>query len=161
MKKITKRIDIQAKPKAVYDFLTNPNNLPTVWPSMIEVSNVQRKNDGGHEFDWVYKMAGIRFHGHSHAVRVEPEKYVEVRSEGGIGAIFRWHYEPHDGGTRITLDVEYTIPTPVIGKAAEIVVAKMNEREATMVLENTKATLEATLQKEKPRANGTRGRAHP
>jgi hypothetical protein len=38
--------------------------------------------------------------------------------------------------------VEYTIPIPVLGKLAERLVLKRNEREASMWLENVKERME-------------------
>ena len=32
--------------------------------SLVEVSRVEAKPDGAHSFDWTYKMAGLKFHGH-------------------------------------------------------------------------------------------------
>lgn len=142
MKKVSKSIDINASVERVYEFLTHPTNLPSVWPSLVEVSNVNRTSDGNHSFDWIYKMVGIRMHGHSATVRVEPQKYVESRTEGGIASTFRWRYEAIDSGTRLSVDVEYTIPLAVIGRAAEFVVAKVNEHETETLLANTKAILE-------------------
>lgn len=41
-------------------------------------------------------------------------------------------------GTRLSLTVEYTMPIPVIGKIAEAVAAKINERDLDTMLANLK-----------------------
>jgi hypothetical protein len=51
--------------------------------------------------------------------------------------------EPHGDGTTLTIDVDYTIPIPVLGKLAEKLVLKRNERELELALENVKDTLES------------------
>ena len=42
----------------------------------------------------------------------------------------------------LSLDVAYTIPTPVIGKLAEAIIAKINERDLEAMLENLKDVME-------------------
>ncbi|GAI82981.1 unnamed protein product, partial [marine sediment metagenome] len=57
--------------------------------------------------------------------------------------LWNWNFEPHDDGTKIDLSVEYTIPIPILGKIAEAIVLKQNEREADLALANIKAKMEA------------------
>ena len=45
--------------------------------------------------------------------------------------------------TRMTADVDYTIPVPVLGKLAEKVVLAQNEHEAEVTLANLKVRMEA------------------
>ncbi|MBW2377784.1 MAG: hypothetical protein JRF55_17705 [Deltaproteobacteria bacterium] len=51
-------------------------------------------------------------------------------------------FAPHEGGTKLDMDIDYTIPVPVLGKLAEKVVFKRNQREAQMSMENIKGTME-------------------
>lgn len=123
---------------------------------MVEVSNVQTRPGGWHSFDWVYKMAGLKFHGHAEPKKVETNKYVEMRNESGIPSTFRWTYEGRGASTLLTVEVEYDIPAPVIGKIAESILVKLNEREMDTLLHNLKAILEPTAQAQ-PQPDG---RAH-
>jgi carbon monoxide dehydrogenase subunit G len=144
MRKLSKSIDINVTPERAYDHVTRPENLLAIWPSLVEVTNIERKSDGAHSFDWAYKMAGVRFHGKARTTRVDRNKYAEVLNEGGIPSIFMWRYQPQGRGTRVTVDVEYTIPAPVLGKLAEALIAKINEREIETLLDNLKGVLETT-----------------
>jgi hypothetical protein len=54
-----------------------------------------------------------------------------------------WNLEPADGGTRLTVEAEYRVPVPVLGRLAEALVVKMNEREGELILANLKARMEA------------------
>ena len=47
-----------------------------------------------------------------------------------------------EGGTKVEAEIEYTIPVPVLGKMAEKLVLKRNEREVDMWMENLKERLE-------------------
>jgi len=51
-------------------------------------------------------------------------------------------FAPHESGTKLGLDIDYTTPVPVLGKLAEKVVFKRNQREAQMSMENIKERLE-------------------
>lgn len=146
MHRVKKSIEIKAPVARVWEYLTTPQNWPGIWPSMIEVSNVERKADGWHKFDWVYKMAGLHFKGHAEPVRFEQNKYFEMKNEGGIPATFRWTYEARGNGTLINVEIEYDLPMPVLGRLAEAVVTKLNDREMTSVLENAKTAIEMSPQ---------------
>ena len=143
MKRITRTIDIKAPVQSVYDFLTQPTNLPSIWPNMISVSNVVAVSGGSHDFDWVYKMGGIHFKGHAKTEEAQPGKLVRVHNDGGIPSTFVWTYQGLNGaGTRLKLDIEYSLPTPVVGKIAEALLAKLNERDADTLLANLKDVME-------------------
>ncbi len=143
MAKIHKSITINAPVERVFDYASHPENLPEIWPSMVEVKNPQRKEDGSHSFDWVYKMAGVHFRGHSDTVEVEKNKHLKLKSTEGIQNTFDWSYSGENGTTRVEMSVDYSVPVPLLGKLAEPFVAKLNEREAQTVLENLKARLES------------------
>lgn len=143
MRSIHRSIDIDAPVERVFEFVTDPNNLPGVWPNLQTVRNVEAKDGGVRDYDWEYKMAGIHFHGHAHATVESPNEYLEVKNDGGIPSTFHWHCEPKGGGTCLLLDVDYRLPVAVIGKLAEAAIAKINERDADRLLSNIKKTMEA------------------
>jgi len=144
MKQIKRTIQIKAPVQRVYEFLTQPTNLLSIWPNMVSVSNVVASKGGSHDFDWEYRMVGFHFKGHATTEEAQPGKIARIRNEGGIPSTFLWTYEGLDGaGTRLTLDVQYTIPAPVIGKIAEALVARINERDADTMLAHLKDVMEA------------------
>lgn len=143
MSKLSRSIHIKAPVEKVYNFLIEPNSLPEVWPSMVEVSNVHRDPGGLHKFSWKYKMAGIIFDGKTEVVKVVPNQRVISESTGGISSKFDWTYHAEDNETTLEVVVEYTIPIPVLGKFAEAIVVKLNEREADTLLANIKDRMEA------------------
>lgn len=142
MAKIRKSVRLNAPVDQVFDYITHPENLPEIWPSMVEVSNVKRKSDGAHSFDWVYKMAGVRFKGHAESIEIETNARSVVKNERGIPSTFHWTFEGANGGTRVTMEVEYTIPGKLLDKLVAPLVERLNDREAESVLENLKTRLE-------------------
>lgn len=68
MTKIVKTINIKAPVEKVYDYISEPTNLPEIWPSLVEIKDVQKLPSGGTKERWVYKMAGLRLEGTSESV---------------------------------------------------------------------------------------------
>ncbi len=52
MATIKKSININAPVEKVFEYLT-PEILPEVWPSLVEVNNIQELPNGGYSWDWV------------------------------------------------------------------------------------------------------------
>jgi uncharacterized membrane protein len=142
MTAIKKTILINAPINKVFDFVSNPNNLPVIWPSMVEVRDVQPSPVGGFNFSWTYKMAGMRFEGASETVENVPNRREVTKSKKGIENTFIWTYELEAGMTRVTVETEYTVPILLLGKLAEAFIVKQNEHEAEMILANLKVRME-------------------
>jgi hypothetical protein len=53
-----------------------------------------------------------------------------------------WVYEAEEGGTKLTMQAEYVVPVPLLGKLAEVIIVKQNENEADALLANLKARVE-------------------
>lgn len=140
MPTIRRSITIHAPVERVFDYVADPAHLPEVWPSLVEVRNVE-DHETGKSFDWDYKLLGVRIHGHSDPVeRVQNERLVS-RSVRGIPNTFRWLYTSHGEDTDVALEVDYQSPLP--GRLGERLVGKANEREAQTLLTNLKRKMEA------------------
>ena len=142
MVKLEKSITINAPVEKVFAFLTDPQNLPEIWPSMIEVKHITPAPKGGFNFDWVYKMAGMKIEGTSETVEYVLNERTVTKGTKGIESKFIWLYKPLNKTTQLTVEIEYTVPMPVLGKLAEAVVLKQNEKEAETLLFNLKSRLE-------------------
>ena len=143
MAKIAKSIFINAPVWKVFEYHTDPNHNTEYWPSMIEVKDIVDHPTGGWKFNWVYKMAGIRFEGTSTPIEWVPNKRLVIESTGGIESTFVYNYEEEGEGTRLSMEADYVVPVPVLGKLAESLILKTNEREADTVLANIKDICEA------------------
>ena len=113
MAKLQKSITINAPVEKVFAYLSDPKNLPEIWPSMIEVKDVQPATGGGYNFSWVYKMAGMRFDGASETTEEIPNERTVTESTKGIESRFVWTYKPENGGTNLMVDIEYKVPVPL------------------------------------------------
>ncbi|MGZ3439508.1 MAG: SRPBCC family protein [Polyangia bacterium] len=137
-----KSIVINAPVSEVFAYLTHPQNLPEIWPSLVEVSNVQANPRGGYNYDWIYKMAGMRFHGHSEVIEFQPNRLSVVKNEKGIRSTFHWSFQGQDDTTLFTSEVDYDVPGSLFAKLAAPFIHKVNEREADIFMANLKARME-------------------
>jgi uncharacterized membrane protein len=142
MAKIHKSIDVKAPAEKVFSYLDDPTNSPEWITNMIEVHDVTGSGVGKH-FNWVWKMAGIHFKGESTNTEYIPNKRIVLKSKGGIDATWDFKVETQKNATILDLDVDYTVPVPVLGKLAEKLILKRNERDLEMALMNFKEKLES------------------
>jgi uncharacterized membrane protein len=142
MARVHKNIEIKAPVEKVFSYIEDPKN-DTEWiTNMIEVSDVTGSGAGKH-FNWVWNMSGIKFKGESTYTEDIPNKRIVMKSKGGIDATWDYKFESKKDVTILDLDIEYSIPVPVLGKLAEKLILKHNERDAEMALGNLKDRLES------------------
>jgi uncharacterized protein YndB with AHSA1/START domain len=99
MERIKRTVFIEAPPAKVFGYLMDPKNLPEIWPSMVEVSNVKTKPDGTTEGnDFTYKMAGVKFQGHTEFTDVERDRRIVWKSDPLDLRAARQRDRPHRRG---------------------------------------------------------------
>jgi len=108
-----KSIHIDASPEEVYDLWNNYENFPRFMSHVVEVKDLGRrrshwvvKGPGGSEFAW-NSVLTEQTRPHRLAWRSEPG--AEIPQSGSI------QFEPHRGGTHVTVRMSYTPPAGVIG----------------------------------------------
>ena len=141
MAKVEKSITINAPVEKVFAYIEDPMNQLEYLPSIVEVKDVTGQGVGAH-YRWAYKMTGLRFEGETTMTEYVSNERIVVQTKGGIASTWSWTFTSGDGGTEVSLTVEYTIPVPVLGKLGEALVLKQNEREAGTAMANIKAKLE-------------------
>jgi uncharacterized membrane protein len=139
---IERSIVIKAPVKQVWEYVDEPTHLLEIWPSMVEVKDVEPLPKGGHRYHWLYKMAGMRFEGDSETVVFEPERHFLQRNTGDIPSTFDWTFTPENGSTKIEMKTEYEIPAKLLAKLTAPFLRKLNEREAETFLANLKDRVE-------------------
>ncbi len=154
MERIEKSVLIETDAGRVFDHLADPKNFLEIWPSLIAVDNVQMREGGKADWDWTYKMAGLRFHGRSETVEADRPRRRVTKNEKGIPSTFEWTFEQRDHGTEVRVRVDYEFPVPLLGKLAAPFLRRMNEREAETLLENLKERLE-TMEEARKAGAGT------
>ncbi len=139
---IDKDITIDVPPEQVFRFLEDPKHFPEIFPSLIEVTNVEKLPAGGYRYHWVYSLAGFKFEGETETTEFVPTKTIVDKTKGEIESTFEWKFLGKDGHTKVELEIGYEMPKALFGKFTEPFLLKLNEREAEMLLWNLKDRLE-------------------
>ena len=142
MPRLHNSIDIKAPVEKVFSYLEDPRNGPEWIHSMVEVSDIKGPGLGSH-YNWTWKMAGVKFNGESDLVEEIPNEKMVVKSKGTVESTWTFNLKPHGDITHLDLDIDYKIPIPVVGKVAEKIVLRQNERESEIDLQNIKEKLES------------------
>jgi uncharacterized membrane protein len=141
MAKVERSITINAPVEKVFNYIEDPMNNPEWVPSVMEVTDVSGSGVGLHH-RWTYKMAGVLLKGETTVTEHIPNERILSQSKGGVTSTWILSFKTQDGGTMMELDIEYTIPIPVLGKIVEKIVLKRNEREADLAMSNIKEKME-------------------
>jgi uncharacterized membrane protein len=139
---ILEDLTINAPVERVFAFVSDPRNLPEIWPNFIEVRNVKKAGSGGFNYDWAYKMSGMRFEGKAETIGFIQNESLVTKNTKGIESTTTWKLLPERDHTRLSVEIRYTIPTPLVNKLKEQVVIRENEHEARAMVENLKTRLE-------------------
>ena len=141
MKRIERLVPIKAPVEKVFSYIVNPASELEYVPGATNVQDITG-HGVGQRWGWTYKMLGVSFKGISEVIEFLPnERYIQ-KSTGGIASTWDYTFKPEDGETRLNLVVEYDIPIPVLGKIAERLVLRQNEREADLAMATLKDILE-------------------
>jgi uncharacterized membrane protein len=145
MNRVMRQLTVRAPVEKVFAFLSDPHNLPEIWPNVLEVKNIKRDTSGGYNFDWAYKMSGVRLEGKVETAEIMRNQRLVFKSAKGFECIFRWKFMPESQLTNLTLELDYTIPPSVLKHAKEDVVTQLNEHEIEALIENVRTKLELEI----------------
>jgi carbon monoxide dehydrogenase subunit G len=138
---INSSINISAPVEKVFAYVADPLTNIEWLVGATEVTDVTGSGIGQH-FHWKYNMLGVPLRGESTVSEHVPNERRVVQGKGGVTSTWTFTFAPHEGGTKLDLELDYTIPVPVLGKLAEQLVLKRNQREAHLSMENIKQRLE-------------------
>ena len=141
MAKITKSIIINAPVEKVFEYLSDPMNMLEWHPSVISIRNISGRGES-QKWTWDYKLLGFTLTGEVRIVKSVVNTQRLLKSTGDIESTRNWRLRREAGGTRLDYELEYTIPTPVIGKFAELMAIQRSERVVDMALVNIKERME-------------------
>ena len=134
---------IHAPPEDVFAYVDDPRELPTWLPGMIEVRNVIGTGLG-QQYEYTYKMGGLQLRGTNIVIEHVPNERGLHQVIGMISALWDYSVEPHPEGTLLNIEVEYTVPIPVLGRLAERLAIKQNAASFELALINVKDVMEAS-----------------
>ena len=140
MVSVRKSVVISAPPDRVFEYVTEPSTMAEWLTKMVEVRDIVGTGEG-QQYEWTYKYAGLLLRGQSVVVQHVPNRLAVSQSIGMIGSTWTFRVEPHEEGSTLTIEVEYSIPIPVLGKIAEHVAVRLDARDLETSLSNVQDML--------------------
>ncbi len=129
MATIERSFSVKSPPERVFAFLEDHANDPQWLPNLVDSRNFTGEGTD-YQWEWTFKMAGISFNGTGRILEHDPPRRHVVETRGGIVSTWAWTLEPEGEGTRVSLRMEYTVPVTAVGKIAEKLLLKQNEKSA-------------------------------
>jgi uncharacterized membrane protein len=144
MARVEQSAVIRREPQQVMEYIANVVNHPAFIGPLKSVSNpTGDPKRPGTGWQWTFVMAGVEFTGKAETVAFVPGQRFSFRTTTGIESTFDYRVEPAQGGSRLTIGVDYQVPTTLLAKAKASVVEKLNDAEGRRAVENLKAILDA------------------
>ncbi|MCL9813682.1 SRPBCC family protein [Natranaeroarchaeum aerophilus] len=142
MSTVSETIHVPAPVDEVFAFLDDPNNHMAVTPSIADIDNVERLENGGKRLDHTFRMAGVALDGELVQTVHEPDERMVFEMRGRLEGEIGLQFEAEDGGTRLTYAATYEIPGNVLSAVAAPFARRYNERELRTTLENVQTHFE-------------------
>jgi carbon monoxide dehydrogenase subunit G len=143
MEKLRLELEINASAEKVFDFLTDPHNIPLVLPGLIENTNIPELPLGaGSQFNYTYQMFGVVLRGDVVIDAIERPSAYHFHTTGEAASTWKQHITPRDGKALFQLEVEYEPPRSWLEKVKLGVMRRFSDKEAEQYLHNLKTVLE-------------------
>lgn len=146
MPKVQASILINAPVETVYDYVLHAADNGPIWiPSVMEHRNVSsREPQVGQSWEWTFNMLGVLLQGRSELTALEHNRRGEMKTSGSADSNWVFTYATEGSGTRVTAEIDYQIPSTVLGKVANrVMIERVNQKQAEEGLANLKIVLES------------------
>ena len=143
MSKVAQSLEVDCTPESLMEYIVDVTNHPAFIGPLKSVENINgdvRKS--GTSWDWVYSLAGVELSGKAETVRFVPGKEFVYKTTTGAKSTFTYRADPAGAKTKLSLNVDYEVPTNALGKMKASVFEKLNDAEGKRVVENLKVVLE-------------------
>jgi len=132
---LKKSVVIDAPAERVFAYASEPGTFAEWLPNFVEARDIVGTG-AGQQYGWTYKYVGLLLRGQSTVVEYVPNELAVHQSIGTINSIWTIRVEPHEVGTTLTIEIEYNIPIPVLGKVAEQFAVRRDARTLEWALTN-------------------------
>lgn len=120
-------ITVNAPVEKVFGYFETPDFLQKCVPSLVEVKLWEQLPTGGHCFQCVHKMGGRTFDGEliEQTEFVPNSRIVEKSERSFPKSTSTYIFEAEGGGTKLTVRSDVTVPIPLLGKLAAVVLSRL------------------------------------
>lgn len=143
MAKVTKVVSVAASPDKVVNYISDVTNHPAFISALKSIDSLSGDpKTPGTTWNWTFMMGGVELQGKGETLSYKPGLSYSYKTTGGTSSIFTYSVEAEDGGSRLTMDVEYEVPDSVLAKVADkAAVERMNDQEGDRAVENIQTIL--------------------
>ncbi|MGA9696330.1 MAG: SRPBCC family protein [Dehalococcoidales bacterium] len=145
MPRVDNEVIINAPAAEIYRYVSQPGNLPQIWPSLLEITHTQLLANGGYSYRWKYKMSGISLSGTGECVENKPNQLLVSRNIGDFESTVTFTFQSFQVRTRVYLSFDYKLLGLLSNHLTENIILRMNTKEAGLILDNLRIVLEANL----------------
>jgi len=143
MSKVAQSVEVKCTPDSLMEYIVDVTNHPAFIGPLKSVTNVKGDvRKPGTSWDWVYNIAGVELTGKAETIRFVPAKEFVYKTTTGAKSTFTYRADGAGSKTRLSLNVDYEVPTNALGKMKASMFEKLNEAESKRVVENLRALLE-------------------
>ena len=143
MSRVAQSVEVKCSPDSLMEYIVDVTNHPAFIGPLKSVANVKGDvKKPGTSWDWVYNIAGVELTGRAETVRFVPAKEFVYKTTTGAKSTFTYRADAAGSKTKLSLNVEYEVPTNALGKMKASMFEKLNEAESKRVVENLRALLE-------------------
>ena len=143
MSKVAQSVEVNCSPDSLMEYIVDVTNHPAFIGPLKSVTNVKGDvKKPGTSWDWVYNIAGVELAGKAETVRFVPAKEFVYKTTTGAKSTFTYRADAAGSKTKLSLNVEYDVPTNALGKMKASMFERLNEAEGKRVVENLRALLE-------------------
>ena len=143
MSRVAQSVEVKCSPESLMDYIVDVTNHPAFIGPLKSVTNVRGDvRKPGTSWDWVYNIAGVELTGKAETVRFVPAKEFVYKTTTGAKSTFTYRADSAGSKTKLSLNVEYEVPTGALGKMKASMFEKLNEQESKRVVENLRALLD-------------------
>ena len=137
-------VSINNTPEAVIGYVADVNNRPLYLPSLKSVSDIEGEPSAvGTTWRWKWNMLGAEFEGSGRCLEHVPGQRYSFTTEGGIASTFTYEAAASDGGTNLTIRVDFEVPETLLSRLGlESLLESLKKGDADQAAQNLKVILE-------------------
>jgi carbon monoxide dehydrogenase subunit G len=121
----TKTMHTEATPERVISFFLDSTATP---PGMTMEAVYESPDVVGNSYEWTFKMLGIPRKGVTVYTDYAPGESLTSRNFGAMEGTSTVTVEPEDGGSKVTFDMDASLPVPLISRFLDPMLRKAMEQ---------------------------------
>ncbi|HVS59456.1 MAG TPA: SRPBCC family protein, partial [Gemmatimonadaceae bacterium] len=117
MSRVAQSLEVKCSAESMMDYIIDVTNHPAFIGPLKSVTNIKGDvKKPGTSWDWVYSLSGVELSGKAETVRFVPGKEFVYKTTTGAKSTFTYRADSAGAKTKLSLNVEYEVPTNALGK---------------------------------------------